>query len=41
VWIGEGMKEKLEIEGCCVLEQNGENERFLDLFLVIVIFCYD
>ena len=25
----------------CVLEQNGENERFLDLFLVIVIFSYD
>ena len=25
---------------CCVLDENGENEEFLDLTLVIVRFCY-
>ena len=38
---GSRLMKKFEIEGACVLDENGENEEFLDPTLVIVRFCYD
>lgn len=35
------MMKNCGFEGVCVLDENGENEEFLDLTLVIVRFCYD
>jgi hypothetical protein len=35
------MMKNCGFEGVCVLDENGENEEFLDPTLVIVRFCYD